>query len=168
MSEQRRGRGGRPGSSTQERTETRALTVTLFDLAWLLPRTVGAEDRLPDPLPRSELEVMRLLGRRPGVGVTVLARELGLQASNASATVRSLVERGLVERRSTPDDGRQVLLFLTPAAQASRRERERRWAAELQGTLAMLTDAERESILLAAPALRSLAGLLANPDVGEQ
>jgi DNA-binding MarR family transcriptional regulator len=141
----------------------RDLTVALFDLAWLLPRTLGAEERQPDPLPRSELEVMRLLGRRPGTGVNTVARELGLQPSNVSASVRSLVERGLVERRPSAQDGRQVLLFLTPAARASRRARERRWATELEHVLHDLPAADRIRLLAAAPALAGLAQRLSDP-----
>lgn len=131
--------------------------MALFDLAWLLPRTVGAEERAPDPLPRSELEVMRLLGRRPGTGVNAVARELGLQASNVSVTVRALVERGLVERRASADDRRQVALFLTPAAQASREERERRWGRDLDSMLDQLSGAQRSRVLAAVPALQELA-----------
>jgi DNA-binding MarR family transcriptional regulator len=141
----------------------RDLTVALFDLAWLLPRTLGAEERQPDPLPRSELEVMRLLGRRPGTGVNTVARELGLLPSNVSASVRSLVQRGLVERRPSARDGRQVLLFLTPTARAARQARERRWAADLEQLLGDLPTADRTRLLAAAPALVGLAQRLADP-----
>lgn len=135
----------------------RALAVALFDLAWLLPRTIGAEERAPDPLPRSELEVMRLLGRRPGTGVNTVAKELGLHASNVSASVRSLVDRGLVERRESPDDRRQVLLFLTPAAQAVREARERAWGGQLEALLDQLPADDRSRILAAVPSLVALA-----------
>jgi DNA-binding MarR family transcriptional regulator len=135
--------------------------VSLFDLAWLLPRTIGAEDRQPDPLPRSELEVMRLLGRRPGANVNTVARDLGLKPSNVSATIRSLVARGLVERRSDPTDGRQVLLHLTSTARASRERRERAWGRELATLLAQLTPDERTRLIAAAPVLRTLAAQLA-------
>jgi DNA-binding MarR family transcriptional regulator len=141
----------------------RELAVALFDLAWLLPRTLGAEERQPDPLPRSELEVMRMLGRRPGCGVAAVARELGLQASNVSASVRSLVHKGLVERRSSVDDQRQVRLYLTPRAKTSRRARERRWGQDLGALLDQLPAAERRHLLAAAPALVELARRVAEP-----
>ena len=131
--------------------------MTLFDLAWLLPRTVGAEERLPDPLPRSEREVMRLLGRRPGTTVNTVARELGLQPSNVSASIRSLVDRGLVERQSDPADGRQVRLFLTKSARAARERRERLWGDEVTSLLHELTPEDRGRLLDALPALTILA-----------
>ena len=131
--------------------------MTLFDLAWLLPRTVGAEERLPDPLPRSEREVMRLLGRRPGSTVNAVARDLGLQPSNVSASIRSLVDRGLVERQSDPADGRQVKLFLTRSARAARESRERLWGEDFASLLDELTPADRRRLLDALPALTALA-----------
>jgi DNA-binding MarR family transcriptional regulator len=144
------------------RGAARELAVALFDLAWLLPRTVGAEERQPDPLPRSELEVMRLLGRRPGTGVNAVARELGLRPSNVSASIRSLVDRGLVERRGSPGDGRQVLLYLTPVAKAARQARERRWGRDLDALIGQLPAAERSRLLDAAPSLARLAERLSD------
>ena len=143
-----------------QRRKPERLAVALFDLAWLLPRTVGAEERQDDPLPRSELEVMRLLGRRPGAGVNVIARDLGLQASNVSTAVRSLEARGLVERRASPIDRRQTLLFLTARAEQGRRDREARWGRDLADVLAELRPADRDALLAATPALAVLAAHL--------
>ena len=136
--------------------------MTLFDLAWLLPRTIGAEDKQADPLPRSELEVMRLLGRRPGTNVNTVARDLGLKPSNVSATVRSLVERGLVEKRADPADGRQVLLHLTATARSSRERRERLWGEALTSVLGDLAPEDRTHLVAALPALRAFANLLSD------
>ncbi|MCW2986771.1 MAG: hypothetical protein JWR63_4341, partial [Conexibacter sp.] len=49
--------------------DAKRLAVVLQDLAWLLPRTIGAAELEREPLPLSELEVMRLLVRRPGLSV---------------------------------------------------------------------------------------------------
>lgn len=100
---------------------------------------------------------MRLLGRRPGTTVNVVARELGLQPSNVSASIRSLVERGLVERRRDPQDGRQVRLFLTRTAQAARERRERLWGEDFALLLGELPAEERSRLVDALPALTSLA-----------
>jgi DNA-binding MarR family transcriptional regulator len=154
---------GRPSSTSSRRAsgEARELAVTLFDLAWLLPRTIGAEERQADPLPRSELEVMRLLGRRPGTGVNMVARELGLQPSNVSASIRSLVAKGLVERRTSPDDRRHALLYLTAGARVARQAREQVWGRQLRDLLRRLTSEQEAAILGAAPALAALAQELA-------
>jgi DNA-binding MarR family transcriptional regulator len=75
--------------------DSRSLAVALYDLAWLLPRTIGLAAADADPLPQSELEVMRLLVRQPGLSVNDVAGELGMQSSNVSATIRTLVSRAL-------------------------------------------------------------------------
>jgi DNA-binding MarR family transcriptional regulator len=136
------------------------LAVALYDLAWLLPRTVGLAAGGVDPLPQSELEVMRLLVRRPGLSVNDVAGELGMQASNVSATIRTLVSRGLLERRRDPDDGRVAQLVPTRQAIASRNRRELSWGRTLESTLRELPDAESATLLGAVAALRALAAQL--------
>src|SRR5262245_18589772 len=96
------------------------LAVVLQDLSWLLPRTIGAAELEREALPLSELEVMRLLVRRPGLSVGDVAAELGLHGPNASAAVRSLAARGLLDRRRDPEDGRITRLFPTRRAIATR------------------------------------------------
>jgi DNA-binding MarR family transcriptional regulator len=136
------------------------LAVTLFDLAWLLPRTIGAAGTAGPALPMSELEAMRLLVRRPGLSVSEVANALGLQSSNVSASVRSLVARGLLERRRDDRDGRVTRLHPTRKAIAHRDRQESAWGDQLARRLAQLPDAERERLLAAAPALEALAALL--------
>ena len=139
---------------------SKELAVTLFDLAWLLPRTVGAVGPGDAGLPLSELEVMRLLVRQPGLSVGEAAKALGLQSSNVSATVRSLVARDLLERRRDEGDGRMTRLYPTRKAIAHRDRQEAAWGDQLARRLGELPDAERGRLLAAAPALEALADLL--------
>jgi DNA-binding MarR family transcriptional regulator len=136
------------------------LAVTLFDLAWLLPRTIGAASPGDGGLPFSELEVMRLLVRQPGLNVGEVAKSLDLQPSNASAAMRSLVARGLIERRRDDHDGRVTRLYPTRTAIAHRDRQEAAWGNGLARLLDELPDAEQKRLLAAAPALEALAGLL--------
>lgn len=148
----------------EELTGARELAVVLHDLVWLLPRTLDAEVALDpdlDQLPASELGVMRLLVRRPELTVSAVARELGLQRTNASAAVRSLIVRGLLERVRDGRDGRVARLRPTAAAIANRDRRERAWAQVLGLRLGRLPAPERERILASAPALRRLLEELA-------
>jgi DNA-binding MarR family transcriptional regulator len=138
------------------------LAVALHDVAWALPRTVDAEVEAElDPLPPSELEVMRLLVDRPGLNLGEVAEELGLQPSNASATVRMLVARGLLERRGDETDGRVTRLFATKEAATSRNIREQEWGRRLERHLSELTPGQVDLLLAAVPALRALAAQLA-------
>src|SRR4051795_4510880 len=114
------------------------LAVALFDLAWLLPRTVGADQKLAHRMPPTELEIMKLLVRRPGLSVTEIARDLGLQASNVSTAVRSLSERGMITRRTHKADARVGRLHPTAAATKNRRAREEAWGADLDRVLSVL------------------------------
>ena len=139
---------------------SKELAVTLFDLAWLLPRTVGADGPGAAGLPLSELEVMRLLVRKPGLSVGEVAAALGLQSSNVSATVRSLVTQGLIERRRDERDGRMTRLHPTRKAIAHRDQQEAAWGEELARRLAELPDIERERLLAASSGLKALADLL--------
>ena len=138
--------------------QTRDLAVALHDIAWLLPRTIDpwAEAGL-DPLPASELEVMRLLVRAPGLSVGEVARELGLQPSNASAAIRSLQARGLLERKPDSRDGRISRLTPTAEAQAIRRRREAAWGELLRARLRRLPPEDVAALLAAADPLRALA-----------
>ena len=137
------------------------LAVPLFDLAWLLPRTIGAEGDPRWVLPASELEVMRLLVRRPGVSVNDVAAGLRLQPANVSTTVRSLEGRGLVERRRDEQDGRVVRLHPTALALEHREQQEAAWGEALARALADLPAADAARLREAAPALRALAAALA-------
>jgi len=143
------------------RQPARDLAVVLYDLAWLLPRTIGAQDAKRDPMPPTELEVMKLLVRRPGLSVTDIARELGLQPSNVSTAVRALSERGMVERRAHATDARVARLHPTRAAVSNRRAREQAWGEMLDDYLASLPADDRRVLRESIPALRSLADALA-------
>jgi DNA-binding MarR family transcriptional regulator len=142
----------------------RALITALHDLAWLLPRTIDVQaERDPqlDSLPRSELEIMRLLVRRPGLTVGDVARELGLQRTNASTGTRALVQRGLLESGRDALDGRVARLRPTELAIRYRDLREQAWAVALEDRLQRLGETERERILACAEPLQALAAALA-------
>lgn len=144
--------------------DSTALAVVLHDLAWLLPRTIGADAAIADPLPLSELEIMRLLARRPDLSVNEVAGELGLRSTNVSTAVRSLVDRGLLERHNDSNDGRVVRLAPTALALAAREAREKSWGAALDETLGGLPAEDRERLLASVLALRLLADRLAGRD----
>ena len=57
-----------------------------------------------------------VIGERPGIGVTELARAMHVHQSTTSNLVRGLVERGLVRTAREGSDRRAVQLHLTPQA----------------------------------------------------
>jgi len=68
-------------------------------------------------LTESQAELLRLVGRQPGISVSAAAAELGLAANTASTLVSKLSTEGLLERTPDPDDRRVGRLHLTPPAQ---------------------------------------------------
>ena len=143
------------------KSAARDLAVVLYDLAWLLPRTVGLEESRRNPTRQSELEIMKLLVRRPGLSVSEVARDLGMQPSNVSAAVRSLQQRGMLERRRDEHDARVVVLVPTDAAIADRAQREDAWGAALAEVVAGLPREDAAALTAAGPALHALAQQLA-------
>lgn len=68
-------------------------------------------------LTESQAELLRLVGRQPGISVSAAAAELGLAANTASTLVSKLSADGLLERNPDPDDRRIGRLALTAPAQ---------------------------------------------------
>ncbi len=90
---------------------------------------------------------------------SALARELQITAQAMGATLGALRERGLVERRADPDDGRRVVLSVTEsgsrALQDKRNARAELIARALTG--GTFTPGELEQLAAAAPLLERLA-----------
>ncbi|MBS1843698.1 MAG: winged helix-turn-helix transcriptional regulator [Actinobacteria bacterium] len=139
---------------------TRDLAVVLNDIAWLLPRTLGRVSLPDDVLPASELEVMRLLVRHPGLSVNEVGAELAMRPSNVSGTVRTLIAQGLLERRRDEGDGRVARLHPTDRAIANRDRREAAWGEALERYLGSLGASERRRILATSDPLRQLVEVL--------
>jgi len=124
--------------------------VDVFSVLTRLARAIDAVDRAelqPLDLPPAQGETLRFIAEtRPDMAtVTWLARTLGVRHATAIGILEPLVERGLVERRPHPFDGRQTVLALTEAG----RELADQVAAsrsELEQLLARCAPAERAAI----------------------
>jgi len=49
-----------------------------------------------------------------GTPSTALGPKMGMEATSLSRTLKNMEEKGLIERRPNPMDGRGVLIYLTP------------------------------------------------------
>ena len=65
----------------------------------------------------AQLWALGVIGDRPGIGVTELARAMQIHQSTTSNLIRGLVERGLVRAAREGTDRRAVQLHLLPMAQ---------------------------------------------------
>ena len=91
------------------------LSATAADLRLavkLLAARLRAEAR-PGDLSWSQESVVSLLDRQGPTTVTELAKIEGVRSQSMGATVASLEELGLVQRKPDPTDGRQSIVSLT-------------------------------------------------------
>jgi DNA-binding MarR family transcriptional regulator len=80
-------------------------------------RRFGGRPAIGTGLPESQAELLRLVGRQPGISVRHAADELGLAANTASTLVSRSSADGLLVRTVDPDDRRVGRLRLTESAQ---------------------------------------------------
>jgi DNA-binding MarR family transcriptional regulator len=108
----------------------------------------------------SQAWALGVVGDRPGIGVTELARAMDIHQSTASNLVRTLTERGLVRAARTGSDRRAVQLTVLPAGARALRKAPGPLAGVLPRALAGLDAATLRRLR------RDLATLLAalHPD----
>jgi DNA-binding MarR family transcriptional regulator len=131
------------------------LVSVIGPLRRLLRRRVQ-DDWPVEPLPAAQLDLVRLVGQQPGIGVADAAARLRLAPNTVSTLVRQLVEADLVRRERDPQDGRSARLSLTPAAEARLAAWRARRAAAARRAIERLGDDDRARLEAAIPALERL------------
>ncbi|MCG5433745.1 MarR family winged helix-turn-helix transcriptional regulator [Mycobacterium sp. MYCO198283] len=132
------------------------LALALHDLSWRVARFGPAQVGI-DPLPATELAVLRAVMMTPGGSVSDVAAALSMQSSNVSAAVRVLVNRGLVDKQPSPTDGRVTLLRPTAKALDERDVIEKAIAGTLVAALGEISEDGVRALVDAVPAMRELA-----------
>lgn len=138
--------------------EQEQLNTAVNDLALaigLLVRRMRAASASHD-LSWTERAVLARLSREGPATVSELARAECVKPQSMGATIATLEELGLVERRPHPTDGRQVNLLLTEAGSAlceQTRTAKRTWLAEV---IAQLNDQERHTLFEAGEIIKRL------------
>ena len=132
------------------------LAVTLYDGLALLARRLR---QLPAPGELS-LPERAALGRLHRSGPTTaaeLARAEQITAQAMGTTVGGLEERGLVERRPDPHDGRRVVLSVTKAGREVLQHKRDTRAQQLAKILdEQFSPAELKALVAAAPLIERL------------
>lgn len=119
-----------------------------------LVRTVRAVDTMPP----GEAAVLGYLDRGGPLTTAEIAQQRGVSHQSAAKTVKGLLTQGLVRAEAHPDDGRKLLLTLTPAGHDRLAEERRRRADRLGSAInAVLSPDERKTLEAALPLLSRLS-----------
>nr|WP_239092168.1 MarR family transcriptional regulator [Streptomyces sp. SID14478] len=118
-------------------------------------RLVPIEQGLSMP----ERSALSLLERAGPASSSELARDAQITAQAMGATIRTLRERGLVDRRADPEDGRRMLLSVNEAGQRALQEKRNARTEQLARALGggAFTQADLRRLAAAAPLLERLA-----------
>lgn len=116
------------------------------------------EGLLNSPFSLTEARVVYELAHHEQTTATHLARELELDAGYLSRILRRLQQRGLIRRRRSDADGRQMLLTLTERGQAAFSEINAASRNEIEAMLRELSPAEQDRLLRSMQTIESLLG----------
>lgn len=147
-----------PQGSRREELERSALLLarTLVDRTRSLYRELEQRTGAPVQMHRA----LACVATAPGIQASRLAEELGMQRSALSHLLRSLEERGWVQRRRDADDQRTVHLYVTVAGRSVVKATSGKVVGVLQRAVCRLDDRE---LLELERSLAALQRHVANP-----
>jgi DNA-binding MarR family transcriptional regulator len=144
--------------------ETAGTVTDDYEVAAALRTAIGMlvrklrQAQLPGELTLAETAALSRLDRHGPATSSDLARLDRISPQSMGATLAALEQRGLIERRRDPADGRRVVLSITVAGRQLVNDRR---GARSEMIAAALRDgftaAERDQLLAAAPLLERLA-----------
>ncbi len=140
---------------TMGRKSIELAVIDFLQAVGLLLRRVRAAAASHE-LSLTESSVMARLSREGPATTADLARAESVKPQSMGATIAALEERGLVERKPHPTDGRQMNIELTAKGSAVRnsaRDAKRRWLAD---AIARLDEQERETLFAAGEIIKRL------------
>lgn len=144
-------------------TDLRQVADAYLSSTAAIRRTGRRDGRRPVELSSmtgSQLELARLVRRRPGISIAGAAEELRLAPNTVSTLVRELTGTGQLLRDVDPTDRRVARLRLSPGLGRKIDAWRDRRVISLAQALERLPDDERERVEAAVPALASLAAEL--------
>jgi DNA-binding MarR family transcriptional regulator len=142
-------------STHQARITLEAAVADLTMSIGQLVRRIRAETN-EDELTLSQAATLGRLDRAGSATTADLARAESVKPQSMGATLTSLEEAGLVQRRPHPTDGRQVLFALTDQGIEARRQRTVAKRAWLLGAMSHLAPSELETLIAAISLIKRL------------
>jgi DNA-binding MarR family transcriptional regulator len=135
------------------------LMTTMAALRRLIRRRVPTEACGP-PLRGAHVELLQVIKKQPGIGIASAGRALHLAANSVSTLVNQLLDIGMLERQTAPDDRRAARLWLTDAAKQQLAAFRQVRVNLVANGVAGLSDVDRQALTEALPALRALVTAL--------
>jgi DNA-binding MarR family transcriptional regulator len=135
----------------------------LLDALAALRRALRRDAARPDELAAlsgAQIELVRLLRRKPGLSVAEAAAELRLAPNTVSTLVGQLADAGVVARRPDDADRRVARLDLAPRIRRKVEAWRDRRSEALEAALAALPANEQSALADVVPVLLELADAL--------
>lgn len=132
---------------TSEEQLNRRLAVAWRDLRRMKPLPLSV------PIPQGQLDTMDVLAHLGSCTMAELSAALAIDASTATRAVERLVQVGLVERDRSEEDGRAVMVNLTPGGRALEKKLTVERLRHMSNVLANLTMEQRETIAMSMETL---------------
>lgn len=104
----------------------------------------------------SQTSVLATLDKHGQMPMSRLADHEGISKPSATGIVGRLVDRGLVERRQDPEDGRSAIVVIAGAGRQILDERRRERTAYLARRIAALSEEDREILEQAVQLLEGM------------
>ena len=118
-------------------------------------------------LTSSQIDLVRVVWRRPGLSVNEAAEELSLAPNTVSTLVRQLTDEHLLIRQVDPDDKRVARLVLTPTMQRKVAAFRDRRVAVLSNAMSQLNPSGQRRLPGLVAVLDQLAALLGEEPLGD-
>lgn len=145
--------------------DQRVTAVRRFNRFYTKQIGVLNEGYLQSPFSLTEVRVLYELAYRENTTASELARELGLDAGYLSRILRSFKKRGLIDKKTSEDDGRQSLLWLTAQGQEVFAPLDARARKQIGAMLSGMSDEEQERLVGAIRTIEGRLGARSEPKV---
>jgi len=143
--------------------EQRIAAVRRFNRFYTRQIGLLREGYLDSPFSLAQVRVLYELAHREAATAGALARDLGLDAGYLSRIVGAFERRGLISKRRSEADGRQVLLQLTEPGWQAFAPLNQRSHDDIGALLGQLSDSDQELVVKAMDTIERLLGAAPEP-----
>lgn len=145
-------------SATAENAEPRIAAVRRFNRYYTRQIGVLRKTFLDSPYSLGEARVLYEIASQGSPTASDIARRLDLDAGYLSRVLRNFEKRGLIRRRTSPKDGRQSHLTLTPRGRKSFMPLDARSQRATEAMLSKLKPSDQGRLIAAMATIETLLG----------